>query len=460
MEPLSSFEHALIEFLFMWKHATVADRVQGAMNERGEHFMNYDVIIIGGGPAGLMASIASAERGANVLLIDKGNKLGRKLAISGGGRCNVTNRMDIQELIAHIPGNGRFMHSPFSVFNNENIIQFFEGLGIELKEEDRGRMFPVNDKATTVVETLLNQVRKLGVQIRINTAVKTIDYKEDAVSAVILDNGERLSTSTIIVATGGKSVPHTGSTGDGYPWAQKAGHTITELYPTEVPITSNERFIKDKSLQGLSLRGIELTVFNPKGKKIKTHDGDMIFTHFGLSGPAALRCSQYVVKALKKFKTKTVKMEIDLFPQHSKEDLFQQLLAKAKADPKKSLKNTLKGFAPERFLLFIYEKLSIDTQAICSNVSHDVWRSLAQICKHFELEANGTLSIEKAFVTGGGVSIKEIEPKTMHSKKKRGLYFCGEVLDIHGYTGGYNITCAFSTGYTAGKSAAEQVVHS
>ncbi|MFC0473190.1 NAD(P)/FAD-dependent oxidoreductase [Halalkalibacter kiskunsagensis] len=419
----------------------------------------YDVIIIGGGPSGLMASIAAAEHGASVLLVDKGNKLGRKLAISGGGRCNVTNRMEIQELIAHIPGNGRFMHSPFSVFNNENIIQFFEGLGISLKEEDRGRMFPVNDKATTVVETLLNRVRELGVQIQTNTAVKTINYTEEAVSEVVLQNGGRLPTHTVIVATGGKSVPHTGSTGDGYPWAEKAGHTITELYPTEVPITSNETFIRNKTLQGLSLRDIELTVFNPKGKKIKKHDGDMIFTHFGISGPAALRCSQYVVKAMMKFKTSTIKMEIDLFPRVSDEALFQQLLAKVKAEPKKSIKNLLKGFATERILLFIYDKLSVDTQAQASTVSHDTLRAIVTICKHFEIEVNGTLSIEKAFVTGGGISIKEIEPKTMHSRKKKGLYFCGEVLDIHGYTGGYNITVAFSTGYTAGKSAAEQVVH-
>ncbi|GAE27520.1 NAD(FAD)-utilizing dehydrogenases [Halalkalibacter wakoensis JCM 9140] len=419
----------------------------------------YDVIVIGGGPSGLMASIAAAGHGANVLLLDKGNKLGRKLAISGGGRCNVTNRMELQDLIAHIPGNGRFMHSPFSVFNNEDIIAFFEGLGIQLKEEDRGRMFPINDKATTVVETLLQRVKELGVDIRTNTSVKTITYSDDSVKEVVLHNHETIATPAVIVATGGKSVPHTGSTGDGYPWAEKAGHTITELYPTEVPITSNESFIKQKTLQGLSLRDIELTVFNPKGKKIKTHDGDMIFTHFGISGPAALRCSQYVVKALKKFETKTITMEIDLFPSISEEALFQQLLSKAKNEPKKSMKNLLKGFATERFLLFLYDKLSLDTQTPASTVSHDTWRDLVSHCKHFKIEVNGTLSIEKAFVTGGGISIKEIEPKTMHSKKKKGLYFCGEVLDIHGYTGGYNITVAFSTGYTAGKSAAEQVVH-
>ncbi len=421
--------------------------------------MNYDVIIIGGGPSGLMASIAAAEHGAKVLLVDKGNKLGRKLAISGGGRCNVTNRMPIDELIAHIPGNGRFMHSPFSVFNNEDIIRFFEGLGISLKEEDRGRMFPVTDKASTVVKTLLNQVSKLGVDIRTNKAVKTIDFSNEESINIIFADREAIKAKAVIIATGGKSVPHTGSTGDAYPWAEKAGHTITELYPTEVPITSAETFIQTKTLQGLSLRDIELTVFDPKGKKIKTHDGDLIFTHFGISGPAALRCSQFVVKALKKFKTNEIKLELDLFPTRTSEELFQELNTKVKNDPKKAVKNSLKGFAPERFLAFLYERLEFDPQAVCANVSHEQLRLLIHNCKHFEISANGTLSLEQAFVTGGGVSIKEIEPKTMQSKKRNGLYFCGEVLDIHGYTGGYNITCAFSTGYTAGKSAAEQVVH-
>ncbi|WP_368503501.1 NAD(P)/FAD-dependent oxidoreductase [Alkalihalophilus sp. As8PL] len=419
--------------------------------------MNQHVIVIGGGPAGLMASIAAAEHGASVTLLDKGDKLGRKLAISGGGRCNVTNRMDLQDLIAHIPGNGRFMHSPFSVFNNEDIIAFFEGLGIELKEEDRGRMFPVNDKATTVVSTLLNRVRALKVNIRTNTSVQSLEYDGERVCAVKLKNGERIQADAVIVATGGKSVPHTGSTGDAYPWAEKAGHTITELYPTEVPITSNERFIKSKELQGLSLREIHLSVINPKGKVIKTHEGDMIFTHFGISGPAALRCSQYVVKALKKFKTKTIEMHIDLFPTTHQELLFQDLIKRVKEEPKKSLKNLLKGFVPERFLLFMLDQLELDGTQPANTFSHDRIRDVASFCKSFSFQANGTLSIEKAFVTGGGVSVKEVEPKTMQSKKKAGLFFCGEVLDIHGYTGGYNITCAFSTGYTAGKSAGELV---
>ncbi|WP_059103749.1 NAD(P)/FAD-dependent oxidoreductase [Shouchella shacheensis] len=414
----------------------------------------YDCIVIGGGPSGLMASAAAAEHGANVLLLDKGNKLGRKLAISGGGRCNVTNRMERKQLIEHIPGNGRFMHSPFSVFDNENIITFFEDLGIQLKEEDHGRMFPVTDKAQTVVETLLKRIRSLHVTIRTNTGVKTVHFRDETVSAVELENGEILSTRTLIVATGGKSVPHTGSTGDGYPWAKKAGHTITELYPTEVPITSGDSFIRDQSLQGLSLRSIALSVINPKGKAMKTHEGDMIFTHFGVSGPAALRCSQYVVKALKTSKTEAVEMQINLFPGQSGEDLFQQLHARVKAEPKKALKTVLKGVVPERLLSYLYEHLRINAEEVCANVSHDTLRRLADAFTRFSFHANGTLSIEKAFVTGGGVSVKEIEPKSMHSRKMNGLYFCGEVLDIHGYTGGYNITCAFSTGYTAGSSAA------
>ncbi|WP_263707862.1 BaiN/RdsA family NAD(P)/FAD-dependent oxidoreductase [Shouchella tritolerans] len=414
----------------------------------------YDVIVIGGGPSGLMASVAAAKNGAKVLLLDKGDKLGRKLRISGGGRCNVTNRMERKQLIENIPGNGRFMHSPFAVFDNESIIAFFEGLGIRLKEEDRGRMFPVSDSSKDVVNTLLKKVDSLGVRKRVNTPVKTILYENGKTIGVELFSEEIVRSKSVIVATGGMSMGHTGSTGDGYPWAKKAGHTITELYPTEVPITLADSFISDQSLQGLSLRGIELAVLRPNGKKIISHEGDMIFTHFGISGPAALRCSQFVVKALKKFKTPTIPMSIKLFPEQSAESLFQALVKRAKAEPKKTLKTALKGMAPERLLLYLYGSLEIDSSEMCANTPHDAFRKLASALDALPLHANGTLSIEKAFVTGGGVSIKEIEPKTMHSKKTTGLYFCGEVLDIHGYTGGFNITCAFSTGYTAGQSAA------
>ncbi|MDM5200138.1 NAD(P)/FAD-dependent oxidoreductase [Fictibacillus enclensis] len=416
--------------------------------------MKYDVVVIGGGPSGLMASVAAASKGRKVLLIDKGDKLGRKLAISGGGRCNVTNRLPIDEIIKHIPGNGRFLYSAFSIFNNENIISFFEGLGIALKEEDNGRMFPVSNKAGDVVAALLQRIESLGVKIWTNSPVETINYTEKAVKEIVLKNGTIIPAKSVIIAVGGKSVPHTGSTGDGYAWAKKAGHTITELYPTEVPITSSEPFIKSKTLQGLSLRQAELSVWNPKGKLIKSHKGDMIFTHFGISGPAVLRSSQYVVKALKKFNTKTISMSVDAFPDLNEEELFQQVNNLLKNDPKKAIKNVLKGLVPERYLLFLLEKAEIPLEITGEHLNKQSLRKFTSLLKRFPLEVNGTLSIEKAFVTGGGVSIKEIEPKSMASKKKKGLYFCGEVLDIHGYTGGFNITVAFVTGHLAGTNAA------
>ncbi|MBN3547271.1 NAD(P)/FAD-dependent oxidoreductase [Fictibacillus barbaricus] len=415
--------------------------------------MIYDCIVIGGGPSGLMASVGAASNGARVLLIDKGEKLGRKLAISGGGRCNVTNRLPVEEIIKHIPGNGRFLYSAFSVFNNEDIISFFEGLGIELKEEDHGRMFPVSNKATDVVAALLQKIKQLGVQIRTNTPVKTINYG-DGLHEIILQNGESLQTKSIVIAVGGKSVPHTGSTGDGYAWAKKAGHTITDLYPTEVPITSNEAFINKKTLQGISLRNVELSVWNPKGKLIKSHQMDMIFTHFGVSGPAALRCSQYVVKALKKFNVPSIEMRIDSFPEENEENLLSTIQKKIDAEPKKSLKNVLKGILPEKFLLFLIEKAEIDGETAADQVPKQAIRKLTSQMKSFSFHVNGTLSIEKAFVTGGGVSVKEIAPQTMASKKQEGLFFCGEILDLHGYTGGYNITVAFVTGNIAGTNAA------
>ncbi|WP_417899264.1 NAD(P)/FAD-dependent oxidoreductase [Bacillus haimaensis] len=418
--------------------------------------MKYDVIIIGGGPSGLMASIAAAEQKARVLLLDKGNKLGRKLAISGGGRCNVTNRLPVDEIIKHIPGNGRFLYSAFSEFSNEDIIKFFEGLGIQLKEEDHGRMFPVTDKAQSVVDALLDKMKQLKVEIRTNTAVETVEYEEERTKGVLLKNGEFIESTCVVIAVGGKSVPHTGSTGDGYPWARKAGHTVTDLFPTEVPLTSTEPFIREKRLQGLSLRDVALSVLNPKGKVVKTHQMDMIFTHFGVSGPAVLRCSQYVVKTMKKFNVRTVMMNLDVLPSINEEQVFQELHKLLKEEPKKAIKNVLKGIVPERYLLFLLEQCGIDEQEIGATLAHEKIRDLAKMCKQFRFEVSGTLSIEKAFVTGGGVSVKEIHPKEMASKQKEGLYFCGEVLDIHGYTGGYNITSALVTGRLAGLNAGKK----
>lgn len=414
--------------------------------------LNYDVIVIGGGPSGLMAAIAAAEHGAKTLLLEKGNKLGKKLAISGGGRCNVTNRLPQEEVIKHIPGNGRFLYSAFSVFNNYDIIDFFEGLGVALKEEDHGRMFPVSNSAKTVVNALIHKLEELQVQIYLNTPVEAVHYGEHN-HTVILKDGKKIDTRSVVIAVGGKAVPYTGSTGDGYAWAKKAGHTITELYPTEVALTSPNPFIKQKILQGLSLRDISLSVLNVKNKIIISHKMDMIFTHFGISGPAVLRCSQFVVKELMKGRN-SVTMLLDVLPDSHEEELIQEISKWVKENPKKTVKNILKGVVPERFLDFILAKNNVQDDQKGANLSKEGLRSIVHDFKQFTFNVDGSLPLEKAFVTGGGVSIKEIVPHTMQSKMMDRLFFCGEILDIHGYTGGYNITSALVTGRLAGMNAA------
>lgn len=422
--------------------------------------MLYDVIVIGGGPSGLMAAIASASRGAKTLLLDKGDKLGRKLGISGGGRCNVTNAKDLDELIRHIPGNGRFLYSALAAFGNREIMAFFEELGILLKEEDNGRMFPVTDKAKTVVNALVDRVRALQVEIRVNQPVAEVLYEEGRTAGVRLRTGETIRSGAVIVAVGGKSVPHTGSTGDGYAWAEAAGHTITELFPTEVPLVSRDAFIQSKELQGISLRDIAVSVWTPKGKTAAVHRGDVIFTHFGLSGPAALRCSQFVYKVRKQFDLPSVRLTLDLFPDESAEALYGRITGLTQEEPKKALKNVLKRILPERMIPILLAKSGLREEVTGDNLPKQPVQTLAQVLKAFPLQVSGTLSLEEAFVTGGGVNLKEIHPGTMESKLMPGLFFCGEVLDIHGYTGGYNITAAFSTGHAAGAGAAEVALRS
>lgn len=411
----------------------------------------YQTIIIGGGPSGLMAAVAASENSSKVLLIEKKKGLGRKLKISGGGRCNVTNRLPYEEIIKNIPGNGKFLYSPFSKFDNESIIEFFESRGIKLKEEDHGRMFPVSNKSQDIVDTLVNTIKNNNVEIKEETVVNDIS-KNDQSFIVKTKDGE-FKSKTVIIATGGTSVPQTGSTGDGYRFAKNLGHTITELFPTEVPITSSESFIKNKTLKGLSLKNVELSVLKKNGKKRISHQMDMIFTHFGVSGPAALRCSQFVYKEQKNQKKQDIQLQLDVFPEISLQDLENKIKKILSEEPDKYIKNALRGLIEERYLLFMLEQANINENTTFHHLSNQQLTHLAEHFKQFIFTVNGTLSIERAFVTGGGVSLKEIWPKTMMSKIQPGLFLCGEVLDIHGYTGGYNITSALVTGHVAGNEA-------
>ncbi|HHS2995058.1 TPA: NAD(P)/FAD-dependent oxidoreductase [Staphylococcus argenteus] len=414
----------------------------------------YQTIIIGGGPSGLMAAVAASEQNENVLLIEKKKGLGRKLKISGGGRCNVTNRLPYAEIIKNIPGNGKFLYSPFSIFDNESIIDFFESRGVKLKEEDHGRMFPVSNKAQDVVDTLISTIKNQHVTIKEEEAVSRIEISDDAIFTVHTHNNS-YECRSLVIATGGTSVPQTGSTGDGYHFARHFGHTITELFPTEVPITSTESFIKSNRLKGLSLKDVELSVLKKNGKKRINHQMDMLFTHFGISGPAALRCSQFVYKEQKNQKSQQITMAIDAFPESNHEQLKQHISNLLADAPDKIIKNSLHGLIEERYLLFILEKSGINENTTAHHLSNQQLNDLVNMFKGFEFKVNGTLPIDKAFVTGGGVSLKEIQPKTMMSKIVPGLFLCGEVLDIHGYTGGYNITSALVTGHVTGLYAGQ-----
>lgn len=410
----------------------------------------YDTIVIGGGVSGIMAAYAGSLNNNKVLLIEKNKKLGKKLLISGGGRCNVTNRLPYEEIIKHIPGNGKFLYGPFSVFDNESIIEFVESNGVKLKEEDHGRMFPVSNKARDVLNVFLEKLDENKVTIQYSTEVQAVLSEDGHITGVKTRDGQTIRSKNVIVTTGGKSVPQTGSTGDGHKFAKSLGHTITELFPTEVPITSNETFFKDGSLKGISLDDVALSVLKKNGKPRITHQMDMIFTHFGVSGPAALRCSQFVYREQQSQKRQEIQMQLDFFPDISQGKLGEDINKLIKDNIDKSLKNILKNMQQERLITFMLDYLNIDMNISGHHVSNQDRQKIVEFFKRFTFTVNGTQSIEKAFVTGGGVNLKEIHPATMSSKLVDGLHFAGEVLDIHGYTGGYNITSALVTGFTAG----------
>lgn len=411
------------------------------------------VIVIGGGPAGIISAISSARNGDNVILIEKNNSLGKKLLITGKGRCNITSSIDISDFIKNVPGNGKFLYSAFQNFTNIDIIKLIEENGIKVKEERGNRIFPVTDNAKDVLMCFEKELRKYkNIEIRLNTKVKEILEENKEVRGILLESGEKLIASKVIIATGGKSYPLTGSTGDGYKMASKLGHTVEKIRGSLVPLTADK--ILCQSMQGLSLRNVKIQIKDlEKNKKIYEDFGEMLFTHFGISGPTILSSSVHLLRYKeidRLLKENKIKLIIDLKPALSEEELDKRIRRDFEEFINKEFKNSLEKLLPKKMIESVINLSGINPIKKVNEITKEERKNLVNLIKNFEVSIDGFRPVEEAIVTAGGISVKEINPKTMESKLVKGLYFAGEVIDVDAYTGGFNLQIAYSTGYTAG----------
>ena len=408
------------------------------------------VAIIGGGAAGLLAGIAAAQNGAQVTIFEKMHLPGKKIMITGKGRCNITNACEIPEFIKNIPGNGRFLNSALHRFTNDDIVLLLESHGLQTKVERGGRIFPVSDKAKDVVDTLVKIFTEAGGKLQLDTKVIEILAKDGQVTGVKTISGV-YPADAVILAAGGASYPGTGSDGGGAKLAAKLGHKIVPLRPSLVPLESDYPYVDD--LQGLSLRNVQGTL-TADGEKIGSEFGEMLFTHFGVSGPIILSLSNLAAKALDE--GKEVELHIDLKPALSEEKLDARIQRDFTQYSKKQLANGMKDLLPQRLIPVVCDMAYLDEEKFINQISREERHRLLAALKNFCVPITSTRPLAEAIVTAGGVSVKEINPKTMESKLIRGLHFAGEVMDVDGYTGGYNLQAAFSSGHAAGMAAAEE----
>jgi len=408
-------------------------------------FLIYDVIVVGGGPAGMIAAGTAASKGKRTMLAEKNEKLGKKLFITGKGRCNVTNTADFDEFMKNIPKNSKFFFSSFSSFSNNDLILLLESLGLKTKVERGGRVFPESDKSNDVIKALERYLNRNMVDVRLNSKLLDIRQENGAVTGALFDSGRVVECSSIIICTGGLSYPNTGSTGDGYKIAVKAGHSIIEPRPSLVPLVSDDAFVKE--LQGLSLKNVAIKAY-AGGKLLYEDFGEMLFTHYGLSGPIILSASFFISDYLRR--KQEIRISIDLKPALSEEELDKRIIRDFEKNINKQFKNSLDQLLPQKLIPVVISRSGIDESKEVHQITKQERKDMVKLLKGFTVTVSGTRPIEEAIVTSGGINLKEINPRTMESKLLKGLHFAGEIIDLDAFTGGFNLQIAFSTGYAAG----------